>query len=155
MDDTLTASPVRGLRPTRASRRLTEKAPKPRNSTRSPRDKAAGVELAVLDPDLERMEHGLETMVGARGVKLSGGQVQRSAAARMLATEAELLVFDDLSSALDLHTEAELWRRLFEKREATCLVVSHRKAALARFVSASHPFPRRGANLLRGTAGHC
>jgi ATP-binding cassette subfamily B protein/ATP-binding cassette subfamily C protein len=50
----------------------------------------------------------------------------------MLATEAELLVFDDLSSALDLHTEAELWRRLLEKREATCLVVSHRKAALAR-----------------------
>ena len=90
------------------------------------------VKLAVLDPDLERMEQGLETMVGARGVKLSGGQVQRSAAARMLATEAELLVFDDLSSALDLHTEAELWRRLFENRAATCLVVSHRKAALAR-----------------------
>ena len=90
------------------------------------------VQLAVLDPDLERLEQGLETMVGARGVKLSGGQVQRSATARMLATEAELLVFDDLSSALDLHTEAELWRRLFEQREATCLVVSHRRAALQR-----------------------
>ena len=90
------------------------------------------VQLAVLDPDLERLEQGLETMVGARGVKLSGGQVQRSAAARMLATEAELLVFDDLSSALDLQTEAELWRRLFEQREATCLVVSHRRAALER-----------------------
>ncbi|MGI8514645.1 MAG: ABC transporter ATP-binding protein [Acidimicrobiia bacterium] len=90
------------------------------------------VQLAVLDPDLERLEQGLETMVGARGVKLSGGQVQRSAAARMLVTEAELLVFDDLSSALDLHTETELWRRLFEQREATCLVVSHRRAALER-----------------------
>jgi ATP-binding cassette subfamily B protein/ATP-binding cassette subfamily C protein len=90
------------------------------------------VQLAVLDPDLERLEHGLETMVGARGVKLSGGQVQRSAAARMLATEAELLVFDDLSSALDLHTEAELWRRLLAQREVTCLVVSHRRAALER-----------------------
>lgn len=90
------------------------------------------VQLAVLDPDLERLEQGLDTMVGARGVKLSGGQVQRSAAARMLATEAELLVFDDLSSALDLNTEAELWRRLFEQREATCLVVSHRRAALER-----------------------
>jgi ABC-type multidrug transport system fused ATPase/permease subunit len=89
-------------------------------------------QLAVLDPDLERMEQGMETMVGARGVKLSGGQVQRSAAARMLATEADLLVFDDLSSALDLHTEAELWRRLFERRDATCLVVSHRLAALER-----------------------
>ena len=90
------------------------------------------VQLAVLDPDLERLEQGLDTMVGARGVKLSGGQVQRSAAARMLATEAELLVFDDLSSALDLHTEAELWRRLLAQREVTCLVVSHRRGALER-----------------------
>ena len=71
-------------------------------------------------------------MVGARGVKLSGGQIQRSAVARMFATEADLLVFDDLSSALDLHTEAELWERLFDHRDATCLVVSHRPAALER-----------------------
>ncbi|MDH3517546.1 MAG: ABC transporter ATP-binding protein/permease [Acidimicrobiia bacterium] len=90
------------------------------------------VTLAVLEPDLERLEAGLETMVGARGVKLSGGQVQRSAAARMFATEAELLVFDDLSSALDVHTESELWSRLFQRREVTCLVVSHRRAALRR-----------------------
>lgn len=90
------------------------------------------VRLAVLDPDLERMEMGIDTMVGARGVKLSGGQVQRSAAARMLATEAELLVFDDLSSALDLHTETELWSRLLARRQVTCLVVSHRRAALER-----------------------
>ncbi len=90
------------------------------------------VRLAVLDPDLERMEQGIDTMVGARGVKLSGGQVQRSAAARMLATEAELLVFDDLSSALDLHTEAELWKRIMERRQVTCIVVSHRRAALER-----------------------
>lgn len=90
------------------------------------------VQLAVLDPDLERLERGFDTMIGARGVKLSGGQVQRSAAARMFATEAELLVFDDLSSALDLHTENELWTRLFGRRTATCLVVSHRRAALRR-----------------------
>jgi len=90
------------------------------------------VALAVLDADLERLEDGLNTVVGARGVKLSGGQLQRSAAARMFATEAELLVFDDLSSALDLHTEAELWTRLFEEREVTCLVVSHRRVALSR-----------------------
>jgi ABC-type multidrug transport system fused ATPase/permease subunit len=90
------------------------------------------VQLAVLEPDLERLEMGEQTMVGARGVKLSGGQVQRSAAARMLATDAELLVFDDLSSALDVHTETELWRRLLSRRDATCLVVSHRRAALSR-----------------------
>jgi ATP-binding cassette, subfamily B, bacterial len=90
------------------------------------------VQLAVLDPDLERLEMGEQTLVGARGVKLSGGQVQRSAAARMLATDADLLVFDDLSSALDVHTETELWRRLLTQRDVTCLVVSHRRAALSR-----------------------
>ena len=88
--------------------------------------------LAVLDEDLDRLAGGIETVVGARGVKLSGGQIQRSAVARMFATGADLLVFDDLSSALDLHTEAELWQRLFEHREATCLVASHRPAALER-----------------------
>lgn len=90
------------------------------------------VDLAVLDPDLERLEQGLHTLVGARGVKLSGGQVQRSAAARMFATQAELLVFDDLSSALDVDTERLLWERLFARREATCLVVSHRHPVLER-----------------------
>lgn len=88
--------------------------------------------MAVLDRDLDRLSGGLDAVVGARGVKLSGGQVQRSAVARMFATEADLLVFDDLSSALDLHTEAELWDRLFTHREVTCLVVSHRPAALER-----------------------
>lgn len=90
------------------------------------------VSLAVLDPDVSRLERGMDTPVGARGVKLSGGQVQRSAAARMFATEAELLILDDLSSALDVHTESTLWRRLFERRDVTCLVVSHRHAVLER-----------------------
>jgi ATP-binding cassette subfamily B protein len=66
-------------------------------------------------------------------VKLSGGQLQRAAAARMFVRDAELLVFDDLSSALDAETEAQLWSRLFARgREVTCLVVSHRPAALRR-----------------------
>lgn len=89
--------------------------------------------LAVLEHDLEQLDHGLETEVGTRGVKLSGGQMQRSAAARMFLRDADLLVFDDISSALDVETERELWRRLFEeRRDATCLVVSHRRAALER-----------------------
>ena len=98
-----------------------------------PRERMSeAVSLAVLEPDVDRLEHGLETAIGARGVKLSGGQVQRSAAARMFATEAQLLVFDDLSSALDVHTEAELWERLFSRRDVTCLVVSHRRTVLRR-----------------------
>lgn len=91
------------------------------------------VHTAVLEDDLGSLPGGLGTLIGPRGVKLSGGQAQRTAAARMLVRDAELYVFDDLSSALDVDTEHKLWTRLFQDRgEATCLVVSHRKAALAR-----------------------
>lgn len=86
--------------------------------------------LAVMDHDLEQMDDNLETMVGARGVKLSGGQAQRAAAARMFIREPELLVFDDLSSALDVETEQQLWERIFEQQNKTCLVVSHRRPLL-------------------------
>jgi ATP-binding cassette subfamily B protein len=91
------------------------------------------VHAAVLDADVAVLDKGLDTLVGPRGVKLSGGQVQRAAAARMFVRDAELLVFDDLSSALDTETEAELWARLFAREdEITCLVVSHRPVALRR-----------------------
>ena len=104
------------------------------------------VETAVLTPDIAQLESGLDTVVGPRGVRLSGGQVQRAAAARMLARPADLLVFDDLSSALDVETEQQLWERLRiadcglrneapskirnQTSEITCLVVSHRRLAL-------------------------
>ena len=84
---------------------------------------------AVLDADIPSFEHGLQTQIGVKGVKLSGGQLSRVAAARMLYRDAELLVFDDLSSALDVGTEAALWERL-ALGSATALVVSHRRAAL-------------------------
>jgi ATP-binding cassette, subfamily B, bacterial len=91
------------------------------------------IRAAVLEADVPMLENGLETLVGPRGVKLSGGQVQRAAAARMFLRGAELLVFDDLSSALDAETEAELWSRLFSRKDGvTCLVVSHRPVALRR-----------------------
>jgi ATP-binding cassette subfamily B protein len=92
----------------------------------------AAVRAAVLERDVEALEGGLDTVVGPRGIRLSGGQVQRTAAARMFVRRPELLVFDDLSSALDVETERVLWERLFERGDATCLVVSHRRAALRR-----------------------
>ena len=88
--------------------------------------------LAVMDRDLEQMDDDLETMVGARGVKLSGGQMQRAAAARMFIRDAELFVFDDLSSALDVETERQLWERNFRSQPGTYLVVSHRRPVLRR-----------------------
>jgi len=95
-------------------------------------DLVGAIQAAVLEQDLERLEKGLETPVGPKGVKLSGGQIQRSATARMFVRDPELLVFDDLSSALDVETERTLWERLFAREIPTCLVVSHRRAALRR-----------------------
>jgi ATP-binding cassette subfamily B protein len=93
---------------------------------------AAAVRQAVLEHDVEALDAGLETQVGSGGVMLSGGQMQRVAAARMFVREAELLVIDDLSSALDAATERALWERLTTRGEVACLAVSHRRIALAR-----------------------
>ncbi|HEX2032959.1 MAG TPA: ABC transporter ATP-binding protein [Chloroflexota bacterium] len=91
------------------------------------------IHTAVLEPDLAQLEQGLDTVVGPRGVRLSGGQVQRTAAARALVRAPELLVLDDLSSALDVETERTLWQRLFARfADATVLAVSHRPAVLQR-----------------------
>jgi ATP-binding cassette subfamily B protein len=89
------------------------------------------VQASVLERDLPTLENGLGTLVGPRGVKLSGGQIQRAAAARALARPAMLLVLDDLSSALDVETEKLLWTRL-KSLAVTLLVVTHRREALQR-----------------------
>lgn len=91
------------------------------------------VGLAVLEDDVAGLEHGLDTRIGPRGVKLSGGQVQRTAAARMFVRQADVYVFDDLSSALDVETERVMWQRVFARNlQSACLVVSHRPAVLER-----------------------
>lgn len=111
----------------------------------------AAIETVALEHDLEQMAEGLEALVGPRGVRLSGGQIQRAAAARMLVRAPELLVFDDLSSALDVETEATLWDRLFAQRTSTALVVSHRRPALVRADQILVLHEGRVAD--RGTAG--
>jgi len=111
-------------------------------------DLAGALDTAVLAPDLIAMENGLDTLVGPRGVRLSGGQAQRTAAARMFVRDADLLLIDDLSSALDVETEQQLWEGLRSAERGvrnenhsalrtpnsalTCLVVSHRRPALRR-----------------------
>lgn len=93
---------------------------------------AKAIRLAVMDKDIQNLDQGLETSVGPRGVMLSGGQIQRAATGRMLMTEADLFIFDDLSSALDVETEQQVWEGLFEEPDVTCIAVSHRRAALAK-----------------------
>lgn len=95
-------------------------------------DLPAALRQAVMEQDIEQLEAGLDTLIGPRGVRLSGGQVQRTAAARMFVRDPELLVFDDLSSALDVETEQVLWERLSDRTDRTVLAVSNRREALRR-----------------------
>lgn len=89
--------------------------------------------IATMTHDVDMMPEGLMTMIGPRGVRLSGGQIQRSASARMFTRRPQLLVLDDVSSALDVETEQMLWERLFTARSGVAtLVVSHRQPAMAR-----------------------
>lgn len=95
-------------------------------------DLASALRDAVLEPDLVMLPEGLDSQVGPRGVRLSGGQVQRAAAARMLVRDASIYVFDDLSSALDVQTEQQLWDNLNDRPDRSIIAVSHRRAALER-----------------------
>jgi ABC-type multidrug transport system fused ATPase/permease subunit len=102
------------------------------------RDEAAlvhALETAQFAQDYAALPEGLATELGTRGVRLSGGQVQRVATARMLLRRPALLIVDDLSSALDVETERRLWQRLraadADYRPAI-LAVSHRRELLRR-----------------------
>ncbi|CAN5128200.1 ATP-binding cassette domain-containing protein [soil metagenome] len=89
----------------------------------------AAIDDARLGRDVDDAG-GPDSVVGHRGVRLSGGQVQRLALARALAADAELLLADDVSSALDAATEVELWSAL-RGRGATVLGATSKRAALA------------------------
>jgi ATP-binding cassette subfamily B protein len=95
-----------------------------------PRSSGPAVADARLDDDIAGAG-GVDALVGHRGVRLSGGQVQRLALARSLATGAQLLLADDVSSALDARTEIELWEAL-RRRGTTVLGATSKRAALQR-----------------------
>jgi ATP-binding cassette, subfamily B, bacterial len=93
-------------------------------------DLEESIVMAVMDTDIDSFSKGMDTTIGTNGVKLSGGQQQRLSAARMFARASEIFVFDDISSALDVETEEQLWERLFDSRSSTCIAVSNRRVAL-------------------------
>ena len=92
------------------------------------------VEMAALGQDLGALPNGLDTVVGERGIMLSGGQRQRVALARGLFRRGDFLILDDVLSAVDHRTEAELVETitgLARRPEApTVLIASHRLSAL-------------------------
>lgn len=91
---------------------------------------AQAVRDAALLPDLAVLPDGLGTLVGERGVSLSGGQRQRVALARGLARGGDVILLDDVLSAVDHQTERELLTTLRAGGSATTFIVSHRLSAL-------------------------
>jgi ATP-binding cassette, subfamily B, bacterial len=93
-------------------------------------DAAGAVSTAQLEHDLAAAGGGLGLLIGHKGTRLSGGQLQRLALARALAPRTELLIADDVSSALDVTTELELWRAL-RGHGVTVVGSTSKRAALA------------------------
>ena len=108
-----------------ADRRAKALAERPIDSRHDRIVEAAAV--ARLDKDVADFPKGYETMVGERGITLSGSQKQRTALARAIAVDPRILILDDALSAVDTYTEEEILSRLRDvMRSRTSIIVSHR-----------------------------
>ena len=90
----------------------------------------AAAKLADVDKNINEFTKTYETVLGERGVGLSEGQAQRVAVARALLSKAPILLLDEATSALDEKTEAKLLKNISKMRDKTCIIVTHRRAAL-------------------------
>ncbi len=89
------------------------------------------LEEVSLDKHIRRMKNGLDTMVSESGSNLSGGQKQMMGIARALLTDAEFIIFDEATSAVDPESEKIIWQcieKLSKKR--TLIIISHRLSAI-------------------------
>lgn len=91
---------------------------------------AAALRISCVDRFLPELPEGLDTLIGEHGHGLSEGQVQRVAIARALLKKAPILLLDEATSALDEETEEAVLRQLKELKNVTCIIVSHKRAAL-------------------------
>lgn len=88
------------------------------------------LEAACAREFVEKLPQKLDTVVGEKGLGLSEGQSQRLAIARAILRETPIILLDEATSALDSKTEAEVLRHISTLNDRTCLIVTHREAAL-------------------------
>jgi len=89
------------------------------------------LEIAQLTDVIERLDMGLDTLVGKDGIKLSGGQRQRVAIARMILSDPKVVIFDESTSALDVHTEVRLFDALQDfLSQKTVITIAHRLSTI-------------------------
>ncbi len=88
------------------------------------------IHISCADKFISELPQGLETVIGEKGLGLSEGQVQRLAIARSMLSESPVLLLDEATSALDEETEKAFLKNLKELKNVTCIIVSHKKAAL-------------------------
>ena len=88
-------------------------------------------EMASIDSFIDSLPKRYDTLVGERGLKLSGGEKQRVAIARTLLKKPDIMIFDEATSALDSHTEIEIQESLREvSKNRTTLVIAHRLSTI-------------------------
>ncbi len=89
------------------------------------------IQLAHLESFIQSLPQGDQTLVGERGLKVSGGEKQRIAIARVLLKGSPILIFDEATSALDSHSEAAILKALRElAKHHTSLVIAHRLSTI-------------------------
>ena len=89
------------------------------------------IDSAQLSKFVNDLEKGLDTIVGERGIKISGGEKQRIGIARALYNNPSILIFDEATSALDLNTEKNILETLLNlKKEKTIILITHRVSSL-------------------------
>lgn len=89
------------------------------------------LEIAQLKDFIESLEDKLDTKVGRNGIKLSGGQRQRLSIARMIIQNSNIVILDESTSALDVHTEGRLFENLSEfLKDKTTIIIAHRLSTI-------------------------
>ncbi len=88
------------------------------------------IRISCAKQFIDELPLGIETVIGEKGMGLSEGQIQRLAIARSLLSKSPVILLDEATSALDEETEKQFLMNLKQMKNVTCIIVSHKKAAL-------------------------